>query len=72
MFFDAGAAWVAQDRSDPFTGFRDLALGVDDGPQWKRSVGLAVGTVETTFALSLPALSTTIPAPSNPHRPDGR
>ena len=46
VFFDAGAAWFARDRSDPFTGFRDLALGVDDGPEWKRSVGLAVGTVD--------------------------
>ena len=46
VFFDAGAAWFAHDRSDPFTGFRDLALGVstDSGPKWKRAVGLALGT----------------------------
>jgi hypothetical protein len=51
VFFDAGVAWIAQDRSDPFTGFQDLALGIDDGPQWKRSVGLAVGTVDDGLRL---------------------
>lgn len=57
-FFDAGAAWFAKDRSDPFTGLGDLslgdlALGVTDpssdvgsgsGPRWKRALGLAIGT----------------------------
>jgi len=32
VFFDAGAAWFAHDRSYPFNGFRDLALGVETAP----------------------------------------
>lgn len=51
LFFDAGAAWFANDRSDPFTGFRQLALGVDTGPEWKRAVGLAVGTSDDGLRL---------------------
>lgn len=49
VFLDAGAAWYAGDRSDPFTGFRDLALGVDTGQEWKRAVGLAVGSAQDGF-----------------------
>ena len=51
VFFDAGAAWFAHDRSDPFTGFRDLALGVETAPEWKRAVGLAVGTADEGLRL---------------------
>jgi len=51
VFFDAGTAWFAHDRSDPFTGFRDLALGVDTGPAWKRALGLAVGTADDGLRL---------------------
>ena len=51
VFFDAGAAWFAHDRSDPFTGFRDLALGVETAPEWRRSVGLAVGTSDEGLRL---------------------
>jgi len=42
----AGAAWFADDRSDPSVGFRDLALGVETGPEWKRTVGFSLGTVD--------------------------
>jgi hypothetical protein len=51
VFFDAGSAWFAHDRSDPFTGFQDLALGADTGPEWKRAVGLAVGTADEGLRL---------------------
>jgi hypothetical protein len=51
LFFDAGAAWYAGHRSDPYEGFQDLALGVDDGPDWKRSVGVSVGTADDGFRI---------------------
>ena len=47
----AGAAWFANDRSDPSVGFRDLALGVETGPEWKRTVGFSLGTVDDSVRL---------------------
>ena len=53
VFFDAGAAWDARHRSDPFDGFYDLVLGAEDGPDWKRTVGVSVGTADDGFRVDL-------------------
>lgn len=55
VFFDAGSAWFADDRSDPFEGVQGL---VDTGsranePELKRSFGFGLGTVDQSFRVDI-------------------
>jgi len=45
LFFDAGSAWFASDRSDPFKGA--------DEPALKRSFGFGVGTSDQEFRVDI-------------------
>ena len=45
VFFDAGSAWFASDRSDPFEGVQE--------PSLKRSFGFGVGTADQEFRVDI-------------------
>ena len=51
-FFDAGTAWFAGDRSDPFDGLEGLLEGVDR-PDFHRSIGVGLTTADQTFRVEM-------------------
>lgn len=54
VFFDAGSAWFADDRSDPFTGLNALVDAEGTERDIKTSVGFAIGMDELRLDLAKP------------------
>lgn len=54
VFFDAGSAWFAEDRSDPFAGLDDLVDKAKTGRDIKTSAGFAIGMEDLRLYLAKP------------------